>query len=119
MCLFDAYILFIFFRKGGDLMAILERKYQSKLIKKLKDMFPGCVILKNDANYLQGFPDLTFLYGKFWAILETKRSPDANKQANQEYYVEYLNNMSFSRFICPENEKEVLHDLEQALRSRR
>lgn len=99
-------------------MAVLERNYQGKLIKKLKQMFPGCIILKNDPNYIQGFPDLTFICGKFWAVLETKRSPKARKQPNQPYYVDLLNSMSFSRFICPENEKEVLDDLQKALRAR-
>lgn len=91
---------------------MLERNFQSKLIKELKDMFPGCVITKNDANYIQGFPDLTILYRNKWAVLETKRGQNSSKRPNQEYYVNMLDAMSFSRFIDPENKDRVLDDLE-------
>lgn len=94
-----------------------ESKFQSDLRKELKLLFPGCIILKNDANYLQGFPDLTILYRDKWAILECKRKTHAERQANQEYYVDILNKMSFARFIHPENKEEVLHDLQQTFES--
>lgn len=90
-----------------------ESIFQAKLIRKLKDMFPGCMVLKNDASYIQGMPDLTILYKDKWATLECKRSARANKQPNQEYYIEQMDEMSFSRFICPENEEEVLYELQQ------
>lgn len=90
-----------------------ESAFQSKLIKKLKERFPGCIVLKNDAGYLQGFPDLTVFYKDRWAALECKQSKGARHQPNQEYYVNYLNGMSFARFIFPENEEEVLRDLER------
>ena len=96
---------------------MLENNFQSKLIKELKAMFPGCVITKNDPNYIQGFPDITILYKNKWAVLECKRSIDAVKQPNQEHYVGMLNKMSFSRFICPENKEEVLHELQQTFKS--
>lgn len=98
---------------------MLERNFQAKLIKELKGMFPGAVILKNDANYLQGFPDLTILYKSHWAVLETKRGESASHRPNQDYYVDMLNKMYFARFICPENKEEVLRDLQQAFRVRR
>ena len=91
-----------------------ESDFQAKLIRKLKEMLPGCVVLKNDPGYIQGFPDLTVLYGKHWAVLECKRSADASRQPNQEYYIALTGNMSFGRFIFPENEEEVLRDLQQA-----
>lgn len=94
-----------------------ESQFQAKLIKKLKAMFPGCVVLKNDANYIQGFPDLTVLWKDKWAILECKRESEAHKQPNQQYYIDWGNASSFGRFICPENEEEVLHDLQQAFRA--
>jgi hypothetical protein len=92
---------------------MLERVYQRGLIQELKRRFPGCVILKNDSSYLQGIPDLTVLSGTSWAMLETKVSEDAHHQPNQEYYVELLNEMSFAAFIYPENEEDVLRELQQ------
>lgn len=89
-----------------------ESTFQRKLIKELKERFPGCVVVKNDASYLQGFPDLTVLYGKHWAVLESKRGPNEPHRPNQDYYVDKLNNMSFSRFIEPGNKEEVLSDLQ-------
>lgn len=96
---------------------MLESQFQSKIIKKLKKLFPGCIVVKNDPCYIQGFPDLTVYYGDKWATLECKQSAGAKKQPNQEYYVGKMNEMSFSRFICPENEEEVLNDLQQTFQS--
>ena len=98
---------------------MLENQFQSELIKELKKMFPGCVIAKNDPNYIQGFPDLTILYLDKWAILECKRSEDEPHRPNQDYYVDKLDNMSFSRFIYPENKEEVLYELQQTFQPRR
>lgn len=92
-----------------------EAKYQSELIKKLRRLFPDCVILKNDPGYLQGIPDLVIFYGNRYAFLEVKASETAPVQVNQPYYVELLNNMSFAAFIYPSNEEEVLRALRRAL----
>lgn len=97
-------------------MAKLERDYQAKLIKKIKDQFHGCIVMKNDSSYIQGIPDLLVLYRDKWASLEVKRSATASHRPNQEYYVDLMDGMSFSRFISPENEEEVLHEMESALR---
>ena len=93
-----------------------ESQFQARLIRKLKEMFPGCIVLKNDANYIQGFPDLTVLWKDKWALLECKREREAHKQPNQEYYILKGDEMGFARFISPENEEEVLHDLQQAFK---
>ncbi len=96
-----------------------ESGFQARLIRTLKDRFPGCVVLKNDANYIQGIPDLTVFYNNKWAMLECKRSENEPHQPNQDYYVERMDEMSFARFICPENMEEVLHDLERSLKASR
>lgn len=88
-----------------------ESKFQTELKNILKHEFPGCIVLKNDADYIQGIPDLTVLYKDKWATLEVKRSENASHQPNQDYYVEALDEMSFSRFIYPENKDQVLSDL--------
>lgn len=93
-----------------------ERDYQAALIKKLKKLFPGCMVLKNDEQYIQGIPDLTIFYKDRWAMLEVKIDPRASIRPNQEYYVAQANGMSFAAFINPENEEEVIRDLQQALR---
>jgi hypothetical protein len=97
---------------------VAENKYQSGLIKRLKRRFPGCVLIKNDASYLQGIPDWTLFFGPCWATLEVKDHANAAERPNQAYYVEMLNNMGFSAFIFPENEEEVLAALEEAFASR-
>lgn len=89
----------------------LERDFQSKLIKKIEKALPGCYILKNDPTYIQGIPDLTILYKGKWATLEDKKSATAPHRPNQDHYVSDMNAMSFSAFIFPENEKEVLDEL--------
>lgn len=94
---------------------MLESDFQAKLIKELKVRFPGCMVLKNDASYIQGVPDLLVLHNDKWASLEVKKSKKAKHRPNQDYYVEKMNEMSFSAFIFPENKEDVLHDLEQAL----
>jgi hypothetical protein len=66
---------------------MLESKFQSGLIKDLKKMFPGCIVLKNDPNYLQGIPDLSVFWQDKWAMLEVKKEANASHQPNQDYYV--------------------------------
>ena len=88
-----------------------ESKFQRDLKKELKQMFPGCIITKMDSGDIQGIPDLLILYKNKWATLENKGSANASKRPNQEYYVNKMNEMSFSRFIYPENKEEVLNDL--------
>lgn len=96
-----------------------EKEFQAKLIKELEEEYEGGMIFKMDPEQLQGVPDLLILYKKKWATLECKRNGKASRRPNQEYYVDKMDKMSFSRFISPENKEEVLDDLQQALRPRR
>lgn len=90
---------------------MLENKFQANLIKKIKSAYSDCFVMKNDSSYMQGVPDLLVLYKNKWATLECKKSKNARHQPNQDYYVGKMDEMSFSRFIFPENEEEVLADL--------
>lgn len=91
-----------------------EGAFQAKLIKKLKKEFPGCIVLKNDPNYIQGIPDLLVLYNDKWAALECKRSSSASYRPNQEYYIREMSKMSYASFIDPSNEETVLDELQQS-----
>lgn len=96
-----------------------ESKFQSDLIKELKEVLKPCVILKNDPNYIQGFPDLLILKDDKWAALECKRNSNSHIQPNQKYYVDNLNFMSYAAFIFPENREEVIHELQRTFGVRR
>lgn len=91
-----------------------EREYERKLKSKLREMFPGCVIMKNDVRHTQGLPDLLILHQNTWAMLEVKLDDDSPHQPNQDHYVDLFHNMSFAAFINPNNEEEVLRDLQSA-----
>lgn len=92
----------------------LESDFQSDLIKEIERLLPGCIVLKNDAGYLMGVPDLTILHGGRWAFLECKRSARASEQPLQRFYVEYAQENAFGAFIHPGNKSEVLDELQRA-----
>ena len=100
-------------------MSKLESKFQKEFIDEVKVRYPGCVALKNDSSYIQGFPDWTILYEDKWAVLEMKKERGARKQPNQEYYVNKLNAMSYSGFVFPENKDEVFEDLDRLFKQKR
>ena len=97
-----------------------ESDFQAKLIKDIEQQFPGSIVTKLDSSHIQGIPDLLILYRDKWATLECKKSERDyrnNKRPNQDIYVDRMNNMSFSRFIYPENREEVISELQQAFES--
>ena len=100
-------------------MSKLESRFQKELIDEIKERYPGCIALKNDSGYIQGFSDWTVLYEAKWATLEVKKERGAHKQPNQDYYVDRLNKMSFSRFIFPENKDEVLEEMDILFKRKR
>lgn len=93
-----------------------ESKFQRDLIDEIKQRLPDAVILKNDAGYCQGIPDLSIFVGDRWGMLECKESMKATHQPNQDRYVERLNRMSFASFIYPENKEDVLNAMERSLK---
>ena len=95
---------------------MLESRYQSELKAKIKKVLPNALILKTDPTYLQGFPDLLILNGQKWAALEVKKDAKAKHRPNQELYIQKINEMgSYASFIFPENEKEIINELERSL----
>lgn len=101
-------------------MAKRENEYQAGLIKRIRSRFPGAFVMKNDEGYIQGVPDLTILFGPFWAVLEVKRDKKArdNPEPNQEHYVQLLDDMGFSAFIYPSVEEDVLDAMERSFKIR-
>lgn len=93
-----------------------ESEFQKKLKDRLKEQFPGCMVLKNDPNQIQGVPDLTVLYEDKWAALEVKRSRGASHRPNQNYYIDKMSKMSYASFVSPENVDEVFKELEEVFK---
>ena len=96
-----------------------ESKFQSSLKKEIKETFPGCIVTKLDSGDIQGIPDLLVLYKNKWATLENKKEEKAKHRPNQDYYVDKMNEMSFSRFVYPENKEEVMGELKEYFLKRR
>jgi hypothetical protein len=110
-----SFYFFLCFELGG---VMREGEYQAYLIKEIKLLLPGCMVLKNDSGYIQGIPDLTVLFHERWGVLEVKikRPTKASDfEPNQEWYLEHMDELSFAACIYPENEDEVLGDLQYAL----
>jgi hypothetical protein len=96
-----------------------ENKFQAETVKEIKERFPGAIVTKMDANYIQGIPDILVLYKNRWATLEFKRSESDYKKSlirnpNQSYYVDRMSNMAYSSFIFPENKERVLDEMERS-----
>ena len=92
---------------------MLENKFKTRLIKDIKNRFPGSMVYHLDPNERQGSPDLLILYKDKWAALEGKKDAKASHRPNQDYYVNKLNEMSYAAFIFPENKEDVLNDLQR------
>lgn len=95
---------------------MLESKFQRSLIKKIQEHYPGAIILKNDANYIQGIPDWLVLEGRHWAAFDAKASRTAPRRPNQAFYINKMNLMSFADFVHPGNEEAFLNELFKTLR---
>lgn len=93
-----------------------ENQFQRILVKEIRNHYNNeCIVTKLDSGYIQGIPDLLILHKDKWATLECKKSKNAHRQPNQQYYVDKMNKMSFSKFIYPENKEEVLNELYETL----
>lgn len=95
----------------------LESEFQHGLKNDLRNLFPGCYVIKLDSSEYQGIPDLLILFRDMWAILEVKRATPTRAtdfRPNQEWYIAEFNAMSYSSAIFPENKEVVLRELQQA-----
>ena len=93
-----------------------ENQFQRTLVREIRNHYNNeCIVTKLDSGYIQGIPDLLILHKDKWATLECKKSKNAHRQPNQQYYVDKMDKMSFSKFIYPENKEEVLNELYETL----
>lgn len=97
----------------------LESEFQKVLIDELEALYPGVIILKNDAQLRQGIPDLIVLYKNKWVMLEVKASRTSAHQPNQDWYIDVCDDMSFAAFIYPENKDRVFDEIQQTFRTAR
>ncbi len=97
----------------------LESEFQKDFKEDLEKAFPGCLIIKGNSTMRQGVPDLLLLHEDRWAMLELKRRKNSRHETNQDYYVDKLNEMSYSSFVTPENAQEVISEIQSSFRSRR
>ena len=95
-----------------------ESDFQADLIKTIKKDLgeDNLDILKNDANYKQGIPDLIILYKDKHAFLEAKISEDAPHRPNQDYYSDKAKKNSYGAFIFPENKQQILDEMYEYLK---
>lgn len=85
--------------KFWERYCMLENRFKTLLVRELKALFPGCIIIHPDPDEIQGIPDLIILYKDKWAALEGKRSAISTHRPNQDYYVELMKDMSYAAFI--------------------
>ena len=89
-----------------------ENVFQANLVRKLRAQDWVVDVVKNDAGYTQGFPDLTvFLANGKWALLECKKDEHAPLRPNQAFYISKMGDAGFARLIYPQNELEVIDEL--------
>lgn len=94
-----------------------EGEYKTGLQKRLEYRFPDAYIFKTDASQKRGAPDLIILFGDRWAALEVKKSRNARHRPLQDRRIAQLNHMSFAAIIFPENEEEVIYEMERAFKA--
>jgi Holliday junction resolvase len=94
---------------------MVESEFQRRVIQRLKTEFPDCVVMKQDASYKQGIPDLVIFHKDRYAMLEVKKSAKASHQPQQDYYISKFNDWSFASFVYPENVDQVFEQLKEVL----
>lgn len=92
--------------------------FKTRFIKRIKRECPFAVVLLTDPGYLQGVPDILVLVEDYWFCFEVKAAKGSRRQPNQTWWVDKLDDMSFARFVYPENEEEVILGFQRALESR-
>jgi hypothetical protein len=108
---------FVFARKGVKMP--LESDFKKKLINQIMQEYPGAIVLKNDASFINGIPDHLVLFRNRWAAFEAKRDIDSPHRPNQPYWVKKMDEMSLAAFVYPQNKEWFLNELQHTLRPKR
>lgn len=94
-----------------------ESEFVGKTLNRIRLLLPNCEIIRTDPSYQQGLPDYFVLYNHHWAALEFKKSANAERQPNQDYFIERFGTMGFAAYVYPDNVEEILHELAQTFES--
>ena len=105
--------------KRGIMRETGRNGFQYQMIKRLEREFPGCIVLKNDPQWIGGIPDLLLLWGPYWAALETKARSRSARRPNQPYYIDRMGRMSYANFVSPDNVEEVIDEIHRSFGSSR
>lgn len=80
----------------------MEKKLQREIISFL--LAKGAYVLKNDATYRQGVPDLSFWHPDLSGFIEVKADKDSSFQSLQKQTIAKLNDMGiFCIIISSDN----------------
>lgn len=90
---------------------MLESEVQKQFIDWVYNAFPEAIVMKNDASYLLGVPDLTIIVRSRWAFIETKKCSNSHKQPLQEDYIQYADTWAFGAFVDKDNAYRVFNEL--------
>jgi hypothetical protein len=92
----------------------MEKKLQSEIIKFLQAR--GAYVLKNDATYRQGVPDLSFWHPDLNGMIEVKADEKSPFRPLQEKTIKKLEDMGiFVRVIHRQNWPEMQANFDQWL----
>lgn len=94
-----------------------ESKFKKQFQSKLEERTKGIDLDFFNWQGSRSRPDMIILGTNVWATLEFKRSKNASAQPNQDYHIDRLAKKGYARFVYPENEEEVLDDLEELFTS--
>jgi len=94
---------------------VLEKDFQSKVIKWLKSK--GCVVLKYQQNSTTrvGVADVFFCKEGFYGFLECKKSKNAPLRPGQKQFIDKMNEWSYGAIIYPENFDKIKKELGEIL----
>lgn len=95
---------------------IIEAKFQREVASWLRKQ--GCEVFKMNpgAGIPSATEDLLFLKEGLWGFLECKKARNAKHRPGQDKTVARHNEMSYSRFVWPENWKEIQKELKEILK---